>query len=126
MIHRIALAIGIAGAGCASAPAGGEALVVVVATVQVRPEGRETFEALSRELVEQSRREAGVRRFDLLRATEGPNRYVFVEVFVDAFAHADHMARRHTRVWFDAVKAILQLPPSVDVFDASSRLASNM
>ena len=123
MIRKIVPAIGLVAASCASAPAAPsvEPLVVVVATVHVRPESRGTFEALSRELVRQSRREVGVRRFDLLQSIDGADRYVFVEVFVDVSAHADHMARSYTRDWFEAMKGIVRAMPSVDVFDASIR-----
>jgi quinol monooxygenase YgiN len=78
--------------------------------VHVRPQGIEAFEAATRENADNSRREPGVARFDVLRQQDDPTRFVLVEVYRTPEAAAAHKLTAHYLKWRDAVAPLMAEP----------------
>ncbi len=87
-------------------------LVVVHVGVQVKPERVEEFRRATRENAEQSVREPGVVRFDVVQDAEDPTRFVLVEAYRNAHAASAHKETAHYRAWRDAVADMMAEPRS--------------
>ncbi len=87
-------------------------LVVVHVHVRVKPDRVEDFRKATLENAEESRREPGVARFDVVQDTEEPTRFVLVEVYRDGQAPAAHKETAHYRRWRDAVAEMMAEPRS--------------
>jgi (4S)-4-hydroxy-5-phosphonooxypentane-2,3-dione isomerase len=87
-------------------------LIVVHVHVHVVADGVEAFRAASRVNAENSVREPGVARFDVIQAVEDPTRFVLVEVYRDAAAVAAHKETAHYLAWRDAVAPLMAEPRS--------------
>ncbi len=100
-------------------------LVIVHVQVRVKPEHADAFRAATRENAEQSLKEPGVARFDVVEDAEDPTRFVLVEVYRDALAPAAHMQTAHYHRWRDEVAEMMAEPRSsrrfVNVFPADER-----
>jgi len=78
-------------------------MYVSVVYLQVKPDFVEPFIAATRANAQNSRREPGVVRFDVLQQQDDPTRFVLYEIYrqptdLDAHRLTDHYAR-----WRDAV-----------------------
>jgi len=74
-------------------------------------EGREdAFLAASRNNAENSRREPGVTRFDVLQQLDDPTRFVLVEGYVSEDAVTAHRQTDHYATWRAAVDDIMAEP----------------
>jgi quinol monooxygenase YgiN len=78
--------------------------------VHVVPEAVAAFLEASRENADQSRREPGVARFDVLRHRDDDSRFVLVEVYRTAEAVAAHKTTAHYAKWRDTVAAFMAEP----------------
>ncbi|HVR01454.1 MAG TPA: putative quinol monooxygenase [Polyangia bacterium] len=87
-----------------------QSLIIVHVQVRVKPEGVEAFRAASVENARESRKEAGIARFDVVQSTEDPTRFVFVEAYRSADAPAAHKATPHYARWRDAVADLMAEP----------------
>jgi quinol monooxygenase YgiN len=87
-------------------------LVVVHVQVRVKPASVEPFLQATRENAEQSLREPGVARFDVVQDEQDPTRFVLVEVYRDAQAPAAHKETAHYEKWRDAVAEMMAEPRS--------------
>lgn len=85
-------------------------LVVVHVHVHVVAAGVEAFRAAARSNAEQSVREPGVVRFDVIQQVDDPTRFVLVEVYRDAAAVAAHKETAHYLTWRDAVAGLMAEP----------------
>lgn len=76
----------------------------VMVTVDIKPDRVEDFLAAMEVDVTKSRDQAldpGCMRFDLLRSTEDPNKFVFYEAYLDDGASAHHKTTAHYGAWAD-------------------------
>ncbi len=100
-------------------------LLVVHVHVRVKPGSVEAFRRATRENAEQSVREPGVARFDVIQDAEDPARFVLVEVYHDAQAPAAHKETAHYKKWRDAVAEMMAEPRQsrkyVNVFPEDER-----
>lgn len=85
------LAVG-APTGPAPSPA-----VYVVTHVDVPPPAKDQCIALLKQMIEDSRKDAGVLRFDVLQQDSRPNHFTVVEAWRDAKSHDAHIMADHTR-----------------------------
>lgn len=88
------------------------ALIVVHVHVHVVVDGVEAFRAASRVNAENSVREPGVARFDVIQSVEDPTRFVLVEAYRDAAAVLAHKETAHYLAWRDAVAPLMAEPRS--------------
>ena len=87
--------------------------VKVVAFVSVKPGPEDAFVEAARPCVAASRTEAGVLHYDLWRETDGEQRYVFNELYVDDAAVAAHMASDHFKAFGLAARDLATARPII-------------
>ncbi len=87
-------------------------LLVVHVDVHVKPAAVEAFLRATRENAEQSLREPGVARFDVVQDEQDATRFVLVEAYRHAGAPAAHKETAHYRIWRDAVADMMAEPRS--------------
>jgi quinol monooxygenase YgiN len=87
--------------------------VKVVALVSVKPGQEDAFVQAARVCVDASRAEAGVLHYDLWRETEGEQRYIFNELYVDDAAVAAHMASNHFKAFGLAARDLAAARPII-------------
>jgi (4S)-4-hydroxy-5-phosphonooxypentane-2,3-dione isomerase len=87
-------------------------LMVVHVHVHVVADGVDAFRAASRVNAENSAREPGVARFDVIQSVDDPTRFVLVEVYRDAASVAAHKETAHYLAWRDAVAPLMAEPRS--------------
>ncbi len=85
-------------------------LLVVHVHVRVKPACAEAFLQATLENAEQSLREPGIARFDVVQDEQDPARFVLVEVYRDAQAPAAHKETAHYKKWRDAVADMMAEP----------------
>lgn len=83
---------------------------IVHVHVQVKPGCEEAFLEVTLANARNSVREPGIARFDVLRETADPARFVLVEVYRDADAPARHKETAHYAVWRDTVAGMMAAP----------------
>lgn len=86
-----------------------EAFVTFV-HVHVVEGSEDAFLAASKANAENSRREPGVTRFDVLQQLDDPTRFVLVEGYVSEDAVAAHKQTDHYATWRAAVDGIMAEP----------------
>jgi len=79
--------------------ASGEGLFCLVVSVEVKPDRVDEFLAAMKIDAEGSRKEPGCRRFDVLRDSSDPNKFLFYEAYVDDAAVSAHKAEPHFAPW---------------------------
>jgi quinol monooxygenase YgiN len=84
--------------------------VYIVRYVDVLPGQKGQGADLVRQLAEQSRKDAGMLRFDVLQRTAPPNQFLILETWKDQAAADAHMAAAHTKQFLDSVQPILLAP----------------
>jgi len=87
-------------------------MLIVRVVVRVKPEWIEAFKTATLENAQQSLRETGVARFDVVQQTEDPTRFVLVEAYRTAEAPAQHKETAHYAKWRDAVAPMMAEPRS--------------
>ncbi|HQN19143.1 MAG TPA: antibiotic biosynthesis monooxygenase [Syntrophobacteraceae bacterium] len=85
-------------------------MVIMHVFVQVKPEYVEAFIAATIENAGASIREPGVARFDVIRQSDDPTRFVLVEVYRTADAPARHKETAHYLKWRDTVAEMMAVP----------------
>ncbi len=83
---------------------------VTLVHVRVRPEDVDAFIAATRINHQESVKEPGNRRFDVLQAPDDPARFVLYEAYVSAAAAAAHKETAHYLAWRDAVAGMMAEP----------------
>ena len=83
---------------------------VVLVHVQVKPGCEEAFVAASLENARHSVQEPGIARFDVLRQTDDPSRFILVEVYRNEEAPAAHKATAHYAKWRETVEPMMAVP----------------
>ena len=87
-------------------------LHIAIGQAHVRPDGVDAFRAASQINARESRREAGVVRFDVIQRDDDPTRFLLVEVYRTADDPARHKATAHYAAWRDAVEPMMAEPRS--------------
>jgi quinol monooxygenase YgiN len=74
-------------------------MFVVHIYVQVKPEYIEAFKKISIENAQNSVKEPGIKRFDVLQQSDDPTRFVLVEAYTDESGVAQHKQTAHYNKW---------------------------
>lgn len=96
-------------------------MIVISGLVEVAPHAVDDFAAISRELVEATRREPGCVDYRFARSIEVPERFEIFEEFVDQEAFEAHARADHYRAWGRALKGIEVTRMSITRYDATER-----
>jgi autoinducer 2-degrading protein len=83
---------------------------VTLVHVRVRPDDVDAFIAATRINHQESVKEPGNRRFDVLQAPDDPARFVLYEAYVSAAAATAHKETAHYLAWRDAVAGMMAEP----------------
>jgi quinol monooxygenase YgiN len=87
-------------------------MLVVHVHVRVKPEHLEAFKQASVENAQQSVKEPGVARFDVIQQVDDPTRFILVEAYRTAEAPGQHKQTSHYQKWRDAVASMMAEPRS--------------
>jgi quinol monooxygenase YgiN len=85
-------------------------MFIVHVQVQVKPEFVEAFRQATIANAQQSVKEPGIARFDLLQPAEAPAHFVLVEVYRTAEGRAQHRETAHYQTWRDTVAEMMAEP----------------
>ncbi len=82
----------------------------LIVQIQVRTENVEAFRSATLVNLAASRKEPGIRRFELLEQQDDPTRFVLIEEYVDANAQLAHRETPHYLAWRDTVAPMMAVP----------------
>jgi autoinducer 2-degrading protein len=85
-------------------------MIVTLVYVHVKPEFVESFIEASKLNHENSIKERGNIRFDIIQLNEDPSAFIFYEVFEDEEAIANHKKTDHYLQWKSTVEPWMALP----------------
>ncbi|MGN1345357.1 MAG: antibiotic biosynthesis monooxygenase [Eubacteriales bacterium] len=85
-------------------------VLATVVYVDVLPECVDAFTEITRYNHENSRREPGNLRFDVLHANSDPTKFILYEVYADADAAAAHKETEHYKKWKETVAPMMASP----------------
>ncbi len=91
-------------------------MLIVQVRAQVKPESIEAFKAATLENAQQSVREPGIARFDVMQQTDDPTRFMLVEAYRTPDAPAKHKETAHYAKWRDTVAPMMAGPRSSEKF----------
>ncbi len=90
---------------------------IVHVHVHVKPEHLEAFKSATIENARHSVQEEGIARFDVLRQSGDPSRFILVEVYRTPEAPAQHKLTAHYAKWRDTVAPMMAEPRTSVSFD---------
>jgi (4S)-4-hydroxy-5-phosphonooxypentane-2,3-dione isomerase len=93
-------------------------MLVVHVHVHVKDEAIAAFIAATRINSNESLKEPGVARFDLIQEVDDPGHFVLVEAYKTAEAPAAHKATAHYAAWRDAVAEMMASPRTSVKFES--------
>src|ERR1043166_6318414 len=85
-------------------------MLIVHVHVKVKPDSIELFKQAPISNAQQSLKEAGIARFDVVQQQDDPSRFVLVEVYRNADAPAAHKETKHYQTWRDTVAPMMAEP----------------
>jgi len=85
-------------------------LHIALVNAHVHPDRVEAFRQATLVNAGESRKEAGVVRFDVVQETDDPTRFVLIEVFRSPAAAAAHRETAHYQRWRDEVAPMMAEP----------------
>ena len=85
-------------------------MLIVHVHIQVKPGTEDAFSAATLENARNSVKEPGIARFDVVRDTADPSRFVLVEVYRTPDAAVRHKETAHYAVWRDTVAEMMAVP----------------
>ena len=85
-------------------------MFIVHVFVHVKPDQVDAFRAASIENAQESVREPGIARFDVIQQQDDPTRFVLVEVYRTTSEPARHKETTHYQRWRDAVESMMAEP----------------
>ncbi|WP_292993217.1 antibiotic biosynthesis monooxygenase [Nitrosomonas sp.] len=100
-------------------------MYVTIVTVSVKPENVEAFKEACRLNHENSIREPGNIRFDILQSADDPAKFVFYEAYKTQQDAAAHKETAHYLVWRDTVAAWMVEPRKGIVYDGLYPVVNN-
>ena len=83
---------------------------IVLVHVHVKPEMIDAFKTATIENANQSVKEEGVERFDVIQQTDDPTRFILVEVYKSDRASTAHKETAHYAKWRDTVAEMMAEP----------------
>jgi quinol monooxygenase YgiN len=83
---------------------------IVLVHVHVKVEFIDEFKAITLENAQNSVKETGIARFDIIQQIDDPARFILVEVYRDAGASARHKETSHYQTWRDKAAAMMAEP----------------
>jgi len=83
---------------------------VVLVNIHVKPDFIEAFKLASIENAQNSIKEPGIARFDLIQQKDDLTRFILIEVYHDDQAQAAHKETRHYFKWRDTVAEMMAEP----------------
>lgn len=87
-------------------------MLATVVFVDVKPECVDAFVEITKYNHENSRKEPGNVRFDVLHDNKDPNKFLLYEVYVDEAAAAAHKQTEHYNKWRETVAPMMATPRS--------------
>ena len=87
-------------------------MLVIHVQVRVKPESVEAFKQASVANAEQSLKEPGIARFDIVQQQDDPTRFVRIEAYRTAEAPAAHKQTAHYQTWREQVAPWMAEPRS--------------
>lgn len=87
-------------------------MLVVHVHVHVKPESVEAFKQASLANAQNSVKEPGIARFDVVQQQDDPTRFVLVEAYRTVEATAAHKETAHYKIWRDTVANMMAEPRS--------------
>jgi len=85
-------------------------MLIVHVHARVKPEFVDAFKQASIVNAQQSVKEAGVARFDVIQQADDPTRFILVEVYRSSEAPAQHKETAHYQAWRDTVAPMMAEP----------------
>jgi quinol monooxygenase YgiN len=85
-------------------------MLIIHVHIVVKPDGIEAFKEATIENARQSRKEAGIARFDLMQQHDDPTRFVLVEVYRSVEATAAHKETAHYAAWRARAEPLMAAP----------------
>jgi autoinducer 2-degrading protein len=82
-------------------------MFVVHVYIQVKPQFVEEFKKLCTENAQNSIKEPGIKRFDVLQQSDDPARFVLVEAYLDESGVAQHKQTAHYNKWRSEAEKII-------------------
>jgi quinol monooxygenase YgiN len=82
----------------------------VMRYIEVAPSAKDQGADLVKKLAAESKKDAGVMRFDVVQRTAPANQFLTIEIWKDQASLDAHMAAAHTKQFLDAVKPLLLAP----------------
>lgn len=92
-------------------------MFIVHVHVQVKPGTEQAFIDVTLENARNSVQEPGIARFDVIRDTADPTKFVLVEVYRDSNAPAKHRETAHYLKWRDTVENMMAAPRNRAIYD---------
>lgn len=92
-------------------------MLVLQITHHIKPEYVDKYIEATLKNAEETRKELGNVRFDLLKDTSNPFMFQLYEVYVDRAAQQTHLASAHFAKWKEAVKGVFD-KASIQKFEA--------
>ncbi len=92
-------------------------MIVNIVSITIKPEFREQFEAVTLHNHENTRREPGNIRFDVLADSSDPNKFVLYEVFADSYAVEHHKTTEHYKRWASEMEQYMAAPRGKQSFE---------
>ena len=93
-------------------------MIIVIGSVNARPDALDEVLRLSLEHVDRSRREPGCVRHSVHRDVEDPNHLVFVEHWDGREALDEHFRLAPSRAFAKTVTQLATRPPSIEIYEA--------
>jgi len=93
-------------------------MIIVTGAVNARPETRDVVERISLEHVHRSRLEPGCLLHSVHRDIENPNRFVFIEHWVDRDALTTHFRVPASGEFVTALAGLTSEPPTMEIYEA--------
>ena len=85
-------------------------MLIVHVQVNVKPDSVEAFKEASLLNAQQSIKEVGIARFDIVQQEDNPCKFVLVEIYRDKDAPAKHKETAHYKAWRDTVAPMMVEP----------------
>ena len=85
-------------------------MLIVLVEVKVKSADVEAFKAATIRNAQESRKEPGIARFDVLQQQDDSTRFVLVEAYRNADAPAAHKQTAHYQAWRAAVESMMAEP----------------
>ena len=85
-------------------------MLVVHVQIHIKPDSVESFKQATLANAQQSVREPGIARFDVVQQQDDPSRFVLVEAYRTVEATTAHKETAHYKTWRDTVAPMMAEP----------------